>query len=297
MGKKRALLFVGGIYAAACFIAVVTLERIPSELSPWAVVLVADLAAMAVVFLASLLLDNSSIYDPYWSVAPPLILLGWVVLGGTSVTVELMLFFFLILVWAVRLTVNWSVDWGGMSYEDWRYRSFRKKFGRLYWLISFLAIHLFPTLVVYLALSPAYVFITRSQQHGGGVSLPALIGGLLILGGTLISHVADKQMRAFRKQSDGKDVMVSGLWGLSRHPNYLGENMVWIGVWVYALPQAGIIAIVCPVAMLALFYGYSIPAMEKKVLSTRPAYQEVQQRIPKLVMRPQEILRIVKQDN
>ena len=58
----------------------------------------------------------------------------------------------LVMIWAVRLTANWVRTWGGPGHEDWRYVEIQKKTGRLYWLASLVAIHLFPALLVWLGM-------------------------------------------------------------------------------------------------------------------------------------------------
>ncbi|MDA3832322.1 MAG: DUF1295 domain-containing protein, partial [Spirochaetales bacterium] len=238
------------------------------------------------VYLASRVFNNSSLYDPYWSVAPPLILSAWIFSSPQGFSLEAVVLLVVIIIWSIRLTVNWALSWRGMGQEDWRYRGFRETTGSWYWTVSFFAIHLFPTLIVYFALTPAYALLQSLQRYEGKLPPLALLGTAVILSGTLISHISDSQMRRFKRENGGSAVMTEGLWGLSRHPNYLGENMVWIGLWIYSVEAAGIITLICPATMLVLFLGYSIPAMEKKVVSSRPEYREVQQLIPRLLILP-----------
>ena len=107
--------------------------------SPLAGAFAADLAATVLIFLFSMIANNSSIYDPYWSVAPVPIALYWTIHTGGALTLRGILVVALILCWSVRLTFNWLVGWRGIEHEDWRYSSFRNRTGRAYWAISFLA--------------------------------------------------------------------------------------------------------------------------------------------------------------
>jgi steroid 5-alpha reductase family enzyme len=243
--------------------------------------LAADIAATLVVFLASVIFNNSSMYDPYWSAAPPVMLFGWMLTtpGGFGVRQGVLLLF--VSAWSIRLTWNWVSGWRGVDHEDWRYRDFRKRFGKLYWPVSLTAVHLFPTLVVFAALSPSYALI----QSPGPFGVEHTAGALFILIGTLLSWVADNQMRSFKAESGSGQVMASGLWALSRHPNYLGELLVWFGIWVYAAGVAPIYSAAGLLCMILLFNGYSIPVMEKKILETRSSYAEIQQQVPRLMIR------------
>ena len=55
--------------------------------------------------------------------------------------------------------------------------------------------------------------------------------------GFLFEVVADEQKRRFKSDKKNKDAFIStGLWGLSRHPNYFGEILLWVGMTVIALP-------------------------------------------------------------
>jgi Protein of unknown function (DUF1295) len=111
---------------------------------PIVIVGLADLAATIVVFIFSVLTNNSSMYDPYWSVAPVPIALFWLLQPGSDgfANPRHVLIFALLCLWAIRLTANWATQWRGLSHEDWRYEEIRKQAGFLYWPASLLGIHL-----------------------------------------------------------------------------------------------------------------------------------------------------------
>src|SRR5512136_126618 len=82
--RSRGFAWVAGAYLLALVAALATAFALPGR-DPILVALAADVVATAVVFAFSLLLDNSSMYDPYWSVAPVPIVLYWAMApGGTS---------------------------------------------------------------------------------------------------------------------------------------------------------------------------------------------------------------------
>ena len=252
------------------------------------------LVATVVVFAVSAVVDNSSIYDPYWSVQP-LAIAGyylWTVWAGGAagavggVGARQIIVTVLIFLYALRLTSNFYRDWPGLTKEDFRYVSFRRRFGRLYWPVSFVGIHLFPTIMVFLGCLPLYA-LTRTGAAGLGW-LDGL-GLAVTLGAVVLAFVADEQMRAFRSRPGNRGcIMQSGLWARSRHPNYLGEVLTWWGLWLFALAAdlEWWWTVVGAAAITALFVFVSVPMMEKRILATRAGYAEYREETPMLVLRP-----------
>ena len=92
--------------------------------------LIADVFATLIVFVFSLLFKNASVYDPYWSVQPPVILFGLLLRNGGSFFCWIL--FAAVLFWALRLTGNWAYNFTGFDYQDWRYTMLKEKSGRAY---------------------------------------------------------------------------------------------------------------------------------------------------------------------
>ncbi len=194
----------------------------------WLNLLIADVAATIFIYLLGLIFNNASFYDPYWSVAPPVFLA--VLAFYKPMNLMNWLFFAVITLWAVRLTANWAYTFHGLTHQDWRYTMLHEKTGRLYQLVNLLGIHLFPTLVVYMVMLPA-IFVMREEPK---FSLPALFFLLVSLGAVILQGTADYQMHRFRR-SGPKGFINVGLWKHSRHPNYLGEILMWWGVALAAV--------------------------------------------------------------
>ena len=115
--------------------------------------LITDIICTTIVFAFSLLLKNASCYDPYWSVAPVVIIIS--LLASFGLNAPRILVAIAISIWGIRLTANWAYTFKGLNFEDWRYVMLREKTKKFYPLINFLGIHLFPTIVVYLCMIPA----------------------------------------------------------------------------------------------------------------------------------------------
>ena len=88
--------------------------------------------------------------------------------------------------------------------------------------------------------------------------------------------VGDFQLSRFLKRRRGKnEVMDTGLWRYTRHPNYFGEAVLWWGFYAFALSAGAWWAIVSPVLMTFLLLRVSGVAMlEKDISGRRPAYRE-----------------------
>jgi steroid 5-alpha reductase family enzyme len=239
--------------------------------------LVADLVATFVIFGFSVAYDNSSFYDAYWSVIPIAIAAYWISLpeahapGLRTLAIGLV-----VCVWGVRLTFNWARGWTGLDHEDWRYVDFRQKAPRLYWLTSFFGFHLFPTLIVFAGMAAAYPAFMRSQPAPGVLDVVAFAVGLT---GIWLEWLADRQLRAFVEgpRSPGATLR-TGLWRYSRHPNYLGEMLIWWSLFLFGVavdPGWARWAVCAPIAMTAMFLFVSIPLIEKRSLERRTGYQRV----------------------
>jgi steroid 5-alpha reductase family enzyme len=246
--------------------------------------LAADILATVVVFGFSVAFRNSSLYDPYWSVAPPLIAWYWLLNGSGNPALYLMLA--AILLWSVRLTLNWCRGWQGLAYEDWRYGMLREKNPGLYPLVNFFGIHLFPTLMVFLGLLPVYVM--TSSMTGSGINTLFVAGLLITIAAVAIELAADEQLRKFKKRAKKGDYINIGLWKYSRHPNYFGEISFWFGLWVMQMavsPQQWWTAIGF-VAMLNMFLFASIPMMEAKNMKSKTGYNVYVKRVSRLIPMP-----------
>ncbi len=250
---------------------------------PLTVALIADVVATVAIFTASMVLRNSSMYDTYWSVAPPAIAAWFVVAAETGTDgIRQALVVSGVAVWSIRLTTNWIRDWPGLAHEDWRYADMRAKSPLPWPVTSFFGVHLFPTIQVALgclALWPALGSSSRS------IGLLDVIAFVLMVGGAVLEYVADEQMRRFRRTKQPGEIMRRGLWSRSRHPNYLGELLFWIGVFAAGLgaDPSWWWTVVGPVAMIAMFLGASIPMLDQRSLATRPGYDTVVRDLPALL--------------
>ena len=227
----------------------------------WLAALVGDVIATVFVFLCSLIFRNASVYDPYWSVIPLEMVWAYLFLPEASVTPAAILALVAVTVWGVRLTANWAYTFRGISHQDWRYTRLKEQTGKFYFFVNLVGIHLVPTLVVFFCMLPVlYTFLLAPAFNAGAAVFFAL--SLFAAG---LQGTADIQMHIFRKTRPSTFIC-TGLWKYSRHPNYLGEILMWWGVALSALclmPEhwwliAGAVANTC------LFLFVSIPLADSR---------------------------------
>ena len=239
----------------------------------WLSLLLADIAATILVFIFSLIFRNTSVYDPYWSVQPPVILavaISKMNTCGNGANLLGWLLFAAVLFWALRLTSNWAYNFKSFEYQDWRYVMLKEKTGPVYPLINFLGIHMFPTLVVYLCILPAVTAIVK-----GAVFKPVCAVFItLSFVAAIFQGIADIQMHKFRNSGVGGFIQ-TGLWKKSRHPNYACEILMWWGIGL-----ASVIALGGPWWLLTgaavntlMFLFVSIPMADKRQ-ARKPGFEE-----------------------
>ncbi len=144
----------------------------------------------------------------------------------------------------------------------------------------------------FLVAGAALAIVTSADEVSFG--LLTVIGLVLWIAGFAIEVVADSQKSAFRSVPANENRFItSGLWAWSRHPNYFGEVLLWLGVAVIALPVLNgwsLVALVSPVfTYLLLRYVSGVPMLERranKVWGEEPDYQRYVATTPVLFPRP-----------
>ena len=258
--RGKSFLFTLAVYGLAALFGLFVYRTL--RLEPIVRLLTADVAATLLVYLVSVPLGNASVYDPYWSVAPVVMLPFAISEFGkwNAGTIALLV---CVVYWGVRLTANWAYTFRGYAHQDWRYTMLREKTGAFYPLVSLLGIMLFPTLVVFFCLLPALYYI-----QNGGVNWMTGLGFLLCLSAATLQLIADAQMHAFQTRVKNRAAILrTGVWRHARHPNYLGEILMWWGVYlvtVSALPQLWPLGLGALLNTL-MFLFISIPMAETRL--------------------------------
>ena len=270
-------------YVVALCVAVIIVYAL-GDRHPVLIVFTADIAATLVIYTFARMFRNASFYDAYWSVAPLVIALYYALVAssGDVVFIRQVLVVTLVFIWGIRLTLNWARQWRGLGHEDWRYANFRSKSKGWFWIVELMGIEMMPTTIVFLGCLSLYPALATGTNPFGVLDWIAIV---VTASAIILETTADEQLRKFVKANprSGK-IMSTGLWSYSRHPNYLGEIMLWWGLFLFAL-SADLSywwVVVGPVAMTLLFIFISIPMMDKRNLERKPGYEEHMKRVPAL---------------
>ena len=258
---------------------------VPESISNiWLKITIWHIYATIFIYIGSVILKNSSLYDPFWSVAPIPIAL-YLALNFENTLIVKFLVLTPIIFWALRLTRNWIISWEGFDHEDFRYIDLKNTSMLKAEFNNFFGIHLFPTLIVNLSLYPLVFILTNNSNSSIFLSFASLFTFLAVL----LETISDEQMREFRKNPLNKGkTMKYKLWKYSRHPNYLGEIGFWFGIYMMGLSSgmAPFWIIICPLTMLALFIFVSCPMMDNRSLMNRPDYKDYMEVTSQLMLLP-----------
>lgn len=254
------------------------------------------LLAEACVFFAGCWLlakkiDNWSIVDVAWSYGfalvgiQMLVIHYWIVpMGGQGVLMAVAT-----VLWSLRLGTHLAIRvLGHLDQEDGRYLKMRAEHGdrmpaQMVYFYFVQALVLSLLCLPLLSSSPANIPSPAARIHWIGL-------GVVVLA-LLLETMADAQLAAFKKNPANKGkVCAHGLWAWSRHPNYFGEWLVWVGFLLmsYNATYRGIPGLIC----VGLIYYFltrvtGIPLTETQLLQSKgAAYAEYQARVPAFWPRP-----------
>ena len=260
-------LIIALVYVVASCVGITTFVFLQLDL--WLKLLIADIVATTVVFAFSLIFKNASVYDPYWSVQPIVILVSFAIFSQLN-PIKIVLLCAVCL-WGVRLTANWAYTFKNMQHQDWRYTMLKEKTKKFYPLINYLGIHLFPTIVVYLCTLPAAILFTTPT-----VATPlGYVAISFAFVAVLIQCVADCQMHYFQKHRTTQTFIQIGLWKYFQHPNYIAEIVFWwaIGLCCTITLASQYYLITGAMLNTLMFKFVSIP-MANKRQARKPGYEE-----------------------
>lgn len=237
-----------------------------------------------IAFIPAYIMQTEKFYDlmgsiTYLSVAWLAVLLSPVMDGRSWLLVGI------VSIWTIRLGVFLFRRISAAG-EDRRFRDIKPSF------VRFLNAWTIQGLWVSLTIAAALAAITSGTRQSLGII--ALIGFLLWLLGFGIEVIADQQKSNFRADPQNKGKFINtGLWSWSRHPNYFGEIVLWIGVAVIAIPVLSgwqWLTLISPIFVFFLLTRVSgVPMLEKQAdekWGGQSDYEEYKARTSTLILRP-----------
>jgi len=238
------------------------------------------------VWLISVKIKDASIIDILWgpSLALPAVMtfLRFETAGPRSLILTL-----LVTLWALRLGGYLAVRNLGHG-EDFRYQNMRKKAGsdKKFAIESLYGVYVLQCCVSFFVSLP--VQIGQLGDHNSFTSQDGGLGELAFLGiaiftlGILFEVIGDAQLRAFKKDPSNKGKLVDkGLWAWTRHPNYFGDSMVWLGLTMIALESHYLwFTVLSPVVMFIFLYFISGKNLLERLMAQRyPDYPDYKRRV------------------
>jgi steroid 5-alpha reductase family enzyme len=230
------------------------------------------LGYMTALWIASLAMRNSSIVDIFWG--PGFVIANWVyfALSPDGLPSRRWLIGILVTIWGLRLGFyilyrNWGKP------EDFRYRKWREEAGAGWWWRSLFKVFFLQGFLMWVISAP----LLAAQVGATSSTLTVLDYGAILLWavGFSFEAVGDWQMARFKANPTNEgQVLSSGVWRYTRHPNYFGDAVQWWAYYLIALAGGGFWTIFSPVIMTILLLRVSgVALLEKTLKETKPQYK------------------------
>lgn len=225
---------------------------------------------MSILWIASVILTNASIVDPFWGFS--FVIIGWFYFTRTTGGAEIRktVLMILVTIWGLRLFLYllWR-NWG--DGEDFRYQAWRRSYGpKRYWWISFFQTFMLQGLLVWIISSA----LLGAQIQGGSLNFIDYLGiGIWVVGITFEAG-SDWQLARFKADpaNQGK-LLTTGFWKYTRHPNYFGDAACWWGYGLLSIAAGSYLPALGAVIMTLLIIRISgVLLLEKSLAKNKPGY-------------------------
>jgi steroid 5-alpha reductase family enzyme len=241
-------------------------------LETWTVALVGIVAAMAALWLLSLLLRNASIVDIAWGPGFAVVAI-FAAVAGDGDAARRVLVAVLASVWGLRLGGYIFLRNHGHG-EDPRYQAMRRNAGPRFWWFSLVQVFLLQGVLMWLISLP---LVWAATYDASGTNWTDVAGVAVWSFGLMFESVGDWQLARFKADPENRGkVMDRGLWRYTRHPNYFGDALVWWGLFLIAAgPGTGWFTVVSPIIMTVLLVRVSgVALLERSQVRKKPGYRD-----------------------
>lgn len=241
-----------------------------------------SLGLFTLMWLIHVRIRDASIVDYAWAPGFALIAAVSAVLNGAATAHQLVVLG-LVCLWSARLTWYLVGRHLRAGVEDSRYAAMRAEAGPGWWWQNLFMVFLLQGVLQWAIATPIHAAMLAAPGSGNGL---AFWGGVAAFGiGLAIEAVADGQLAAFKRDpGNAGKLMTTGLWRLSRHPNYFGEIVLWWGLGFAAIGAGGDWwALAGPALLTLLILRVSGVTLLDRHMSTRPGWAAYAARTPALV--------------
>ncbi|SME99724.1 DUF1295 domain-containing protein [Pseudobacteriovorax antillogorgiicola] len=232
-------------------------------------------------WLVSLIKKDASIIDSIWGLS--FVVHAQVAFWHWSLpSLSQFVMITLVTLWGLRLSYHIAVRSIGKG-EDYRYQAMRERNSPGFWWKSLVYIFAFQWLLSVVISAP--LFWTMTQDLSEDHSWLVILGSIIWLLGFGFEVVGDRQLKAFKANPENKgQVLDSGLWALTRHPNYFGDGLLWWGYYVLALASGGYLTFFGPLIMSIFLRKVSgVDLLEKRLKKTKPGFEEYMKTTPAFI--------------
>ena len=231
------------------------------------------LVYMFLIWLASLILKDSSIVDIFWGAG--FVLVNWAafLLVSQDITLRRWILSLLVTIWGLRLSIYVLLRNLGKG-EDFRYKKWRKESGNKWWWFSFFKVFLLQGFLLWVISTPLAAVHFYAQP--ARLTFWDFLAVFVWLVGFFFESAGDWQLARFKKNPANKGkVLSTGVWRYTRHPNYFGDSAQWWGYYLVALGAGAFWTVFSPLIMTYLLLRVSGVAMlEKALVERKPGYRE-----------------------
>ncbi len=215
-------------------------------------------------FIISLIKKRNDVADIAWGLGF-IAVAFYLYLTKNQGSISLILYT-LIAIWGLRLAIH--IGWRSKGKpEDFRYKKWREEWGKHFLIRSYLQVYILQGFFMWMISMPIIIAGIAPNQEPNWFTL---IGCLMWVIGFAFEAIGDYQLMVFVKNKQNKsDIMQTGLWKYTRHPNYFGEVLLWWGIFIITLPlQNGLWSIISPITIsFLLLFVSGIPLLEAKYLN------------------------------
>jgi steroid 5-alpha reductase family enzyme/predicted DCC family thiol-disulfide oxidoreductase YuxK len=229
-------------------------------------------------YIFSLKLKRADIADVLWGPAFALISVASLLLSQACFFKVLLAI--AVTAWATRLSCRIFLRMKRKK-EDFRYLEMKKSWGKRFNLRLFFQVFILQAMIAFVIGLPLIWIQTENNFSPNNYCYFFLF---VFLAGAFLEGIADWQLDLFCKESaNHKKVCTKGVWGFSRHPNYLAEIIMWSSIWaISAFISGGIFLVISPFLLTYLLVFVSGAAPLEKKMKEYIGYSEYQKKVPLL---------------
>jgi len=247
-----------------------------------------NFAYFTTIFIIATIIKNNSIVDIGWG-------MGFVIGSITSLlitenpTVLSYLIVGFITLWGVRLSLRLLRRNYGKP-EDFRYAQWRKEWGNQVVIIAFFRVFMIQAIINFVVGSTSYTIIKYNNfAFSGSIQFVVYVGLLIAFIGLFFEVVGDEQLRQHIKKKT-RTLLQTGLWSITRHPNYFGEILIWIGLYIAGISLVlngdiniiyYVVLILSPIIMSVVLIKISTPLLEKN-MTKYDGWEDYTKKVPML---------------